>query len=219
MLVAIDPAARRDWLAGFSVSAALHLILFFGGWALFRSAQYGVEPGTGGLEISLVAAPPRAVSTGVAEELPKAFPADPESGEEVLAGPARAPVFSGDGSSPVPGKSSTTFFSEGGGQSEAEPGPFRNPAPPYPMAARRLGQEGSVLLRIAISATGRPARVEIQRGSGFPLLDESALTTVRRWRFLPARTAGLPRDSVASLRIRFRLKESGTINAENRRME
>ena len=109
---------------------------------------------------------------------------------------------------PVPGKDPTTFFSQGGGQSDAEPGPFKNPAPPYPLAARRLGQEGSVGLRIAINKIGQPTRVEIQQSSGYPLLDESALATVRRWRFVPARAAGVPRDSAASLRVRFRLKEN-----------
>ena len=224
MLAAINPVERRDRLAGFSFSVVVHLLLFFGGWALFRPAQYGVETGSGGLEVSLVAAPPRPVSAADSGESMKPLPADPKSGEMVLtepvqAAPAHAPVFSGDGSSAVPGKDPTTFFSQGGGQSDAEAGPFRNPAPPYPWAARRLGQEGGVLLRIAISKMGQPTRVEVQRSSGYPLLDESALITVRRWRFVPARTAGVPRDSTASLRISFRLKENGTINPKNGRME
>ena len=173
MLTAVESTAhRRDCLAGLAFSAVFHLTLFFGGWTLFRPAQYGVETGSGGLEVSLVAAPPRPVSSGDSGESMKPAQTAPA--------PAHAPAFSGDGSSPVPGKDPTTFFSQGGGQSDAEPGPFRNPAPPYPWAARRLGQEGGVLLRIAISKMGQPTRVEIQRSSGYPLLDESALTTVRQ---------------------------------------
>ena len=219
MLAVIKSTARRDWLAGFALSAAFHGALFFGGWALFRSARYGIETGSGGLEVFLVAALPKPVSAESSVEsrkpLSDPLPADPESGEMVLTEPAqtapapvRTPAFSGDGSSPVPGKDPTSFYSEGGGQSDAEPGPFRNPAPPYPWAARRLGQEGGVVLRIAISEMGRPTRVEIQHSSGYPLLDESALTTVRCWKFVPARVAGVPRDSVSSLRVSFRLKEN-----------
>ena len=211
MLVAIDPSARRDWLIGFACSAALHLVLLGGGWTLFRPAQYGVETGSGGLEVSLVAAPPRAVSSGegVLGEPAQLSPA-----------PVSPPVLSGDGSSVVPGMDPTSFYSQGGGQSDAAPGPFRNPAPPYPWAARLLGQEGGVVLRIAISQTGRPTRVEVQRSSGYPLLDESAATTVRRWKFLPARTAGIPHDSLAMLRVRFRLEENiDTMNREKRRIE
>ena len=205
MPTVIESTVRRDWLAGFAISAAFHLVLFFGGWALFRSARYGVEAGSGGLDVFLVAAPPRPISAGTSMESPEPLPAELA---QTAPAPGRAPAFSGDGSSPVPGKDPTGLYSEGGGQSDAEPGPFRNPAPPYPWAARRLGQEGGVVLRIAISEMGRPTRVEIQHSSGYPLLDESALTTVRRWKFVPASAAGVPRDAVSSLQVSFRLKEN-----------
>ena len=62
-----------------------------------------------------------------------------------------------------------------------------NPAPVYPAAAKRAGEEGRVLLRVLVSADGRAQAVEIARSSGSELLDQAALDAVRRWRFVPAR--------------------------------
>lgn len=62
-----------------------------------------------------------------------------------------------------------------------------NPAPPYPGLSRRLGEEGRVLLRVRVQADGSAAQVELSQSSGFARLDNAALETVRRWRFVPAR--------------------------------
>ena len=123
-------------------------------------------------------------------------------------GSARDTPFIGDGSSAAPGNDPTTFSSEGGGWLEGRPGHLRNPAPPYPMNARRLGQEGVVMLVVRIDAGGRPARVEVAQSCGFPLLDDSALKTVRRWTFRPRRMGGIPVESVVEVPIRFVLRET-----------
>lgn len=194
---------NTDPLKAFAVSLVLHLsALFLAGWALMQPARYGMELGSGGLELYLVAAPPRGDSPAGDFRLPKLAPA---------AGPAAsggASERAGDGSSRLPGQDPATFYSAGGGRTEAQPGRLKNPAPPYPPAARRLGQQGWVALRLSIDQTGRPTRVKIERGSGYPLLDESALATVRRWQFTPARTAGIPVESEANLRVRFVLNEN-----------
>lgn len=70
-----------------------------------------------------------------------------------------------------------------------------NPAPPYPGLARRLGEEGRVLLRVQVAPDGSAAQVELRQSSGFARLDAAALETVRRWRFVPARQGG---DTVAA---------------------
>ena len=192
-------------LTGILVSVAAHLLLFlvWGRWAFLQSAQYGMERGSGGLQIDWVAAPRAAVSReGVDLTVPEA-----SSRSVSISSRARAAKAEGDGSSSVPGQDPTTLYSSGGGQTDARPTALKNPAPPYPEMARRLGQEGRVTLRIAIDSAGRPTRVEIQRGSGYPLLDEAALTTLRGWAFIPARVLGKPSDSVASLQVRFALKE------------
>lgn len=82
---------------------------------------------------------------------------------------------------------------------------LNNPKPPYPLAARRQGVQGRVVLRTQVLEDGRCAQVDIVRSSGHAALDESALTTVRRWRFLPATRAGMPVASWVEVPIVFRL--------------
>lgn len=62
-----------------------------------------------------------------------------------------------------------------------------NPKPPYPSASRRLGEAGTVYLRVHVSAEGHAHKVELKTSSGFPRLDQSALDTVAQWRFVPAK--------------------------------
>ncbi len=67
---------------------------------------------------------------------------------------------------------------------------FSNPKPHYPAVSRRMGEEGVVVLSVYILADGRVADVKVKRSSGFPRLDESALKTVRHWRYVPAKKDG-----------------------------
>lgn len=45
----------------------------------------------------------------------------------------------------------------------------------YPPVARRLGQEGVVVLRVVVAPDGRLESVQVQQGSGYPILDRDAL--------------------------------------------
>ncbi|MEW5770972.1 MAG: TonB family protein [Pseudomonadota bacterium] len=45
----------------------------------------------------------------------------------------------------------------------------------YPPVARRLGQEGVVLLSVALAGDGRLEAVQVRQGSGYPILDRDAL--------------------------------------------
>lgn len=81
------------------------------------------------------------------------------------------------------------------------------PVPEYPASAKRLRQEGVVLLVVEVSAGGRPLAVSVARSSGVASLDEAAVRGVRRWRFDPARTAGLPVASRVEVPIRFSLSD------------
>ncbi|MFM9963189.1 MAG: energy transducer TonB [Planctomycetaceae bacterium] len=67
-----------------------------------------------------------------------------------------------------------------------------NVAPPYPEAARAAGLQGKVTLRLRIAADGHVESLKILISSGVPSLDESALATVKKWRFEPARRFGQP---------------------------
>ena len=64
---------------------------------------------------------------------------------------------------------------------------LNNPRPNYPLAAKRRGDQGTVLLRVMVSADGHAANVGLEKSSGFPSLDEAALSAVKSWRFVPAK--------------------------------
>lgn len=68
----------------------------------------------------------------------------------------------------------------------------RNRPPVYPKEAARSGQQGSVLLAIHVGPSGLPSGVEVERSSGYPLLDKSAEEAVMKWTFVPAVKDGLP---------------------------
>jgi len=88
---------------------------------------------------------------------------------------------------------------------------LNNPKPPYPLAARRQGAEGRVVLRVQVLEDGRCTEVHIVRSSGHALLDASALTTVRRWRFVPATRAGKPVSSWVEVPIHFQLQREARL--------
>ena len=79
--------------------------------------------------------------------------------------------------------------------------------PKYPSAARQLGKEGTVLLRITIDEHGRPVDIEVlsKAGAGF---EEEAVRAVRESTFVPARFNGEPVRSRAVLPVHFMLKNS-----------
>lgn len=79
------------------------------------------------------------------------------------------------------------------------------PPPVYPPSARRVHQEGVVVLRVALSARGRVEEVAVIESSGHARLDQAAQTAVRRWRCEPARLEGVPVPAEAVQRIRFSL--------------
>lgn len=87
----------------------------------------------------------------------------------------------------------------------AEPYYLKNPTPYYPESARRKGQEGLALLTVKIDQAGYPREVTLKESSGHEVLDDSAIKTVQKWRFKPARLAGLPVECTVDIPIRFAL--------------
>jgi len=67
---------------------------------------------------------------------------------------------------------------------------LQNPKPAYPSISRRLNEQGRTTVRVLIGADGQPQRAEIAKSSGFTRLDEAALATVMRWRYVPGKRGG-----------------------------
>ncbi|MBC7648278.1 MAG: energy transducer TonB [Vitreoscilla sp.] len=68
---------------------------------------------------------------------------------------------------------------------------LQNPKPPYPSISRRLNEQGKTTVRVLIGLDGQPQRAEIAKSSGFDRLDQAALTTVMRWRYVPGKRGGV----------------------------
>jgi protein TonB len=80
---------------------------------------------------------------------------------------------------------------------------LNNPAPVYPSMSRRMGEQGTAVLRVFINTEGRAEKVEIRTSSGYSRLDEAALATVQRWRYVPGKRAGVPEAMWFNVPIRF----------------
>ena len=80
-----------------------------------------------------------------------------------------------------------------------------NPQPVYPSAARRQGWQGLVVLEVMVETNGIPSSVIILKSSGYSILDQEALGTVRTWRFSPGRIGSVATASTVQIPIRFRI--------------
>jgi len=83
---------------------------------------------------------------------------------------------------------------------------LRNPAPRYPLAARRAAEQGTVTLRVLVTREGLASRVAVEKSSGSPHLDAAALEAVKAWRFAPARQGAERIESWMLVPIVFRLE-------------
>jgi len=93
----------------------------------------------------------------------------------------------------------------GGASGNGPSGLSANRKPVYPELARRRGQEGLVVLLAEVDAGGAATSVSVQHSSGHRLLDEAAVSAVRRWRFKPARYAGADVAGRVRVPVEFRL--------------
>jgi protein TonB len=224
---------RRTLLAFLLVSTALHGALIVGVRGPFTARDAPVLPV---LEVVLVQteaarplpaepARPEAVTSpepAAAARVPRATPAespqskavarraeppiltlpDPPAAEELAAAhekpaaappaPAKAPEHVASVAAPAPPSFSAAYL--------------RNPAPRYPVAARRAGEQGTVTLKVLVGSDGLPQRLEVAESSGSSRLDTAALDAVRRWRFVPARRGATPIESWVLVPVVFRLE-------------
>ena len=81
-----------------------------------------------------------------------------------------------------------------------------NRPPKYPLAARRHGLEGRVLLRVEVDDAGIAHRVAVTKSSGHKILDEAARLAAGKWQFLPALVGGEPASGAIDVPIVFRLE-------------
>ena len=79
----------------------------------------------------------------------------------------------------------------------------------YPALARERGWQGTVLVGVAVAPDGALTAAHLLHSSGYTLLDEASLTSLRRLHSLPVETARLGLNPVeVILPIRFRLADN-----------
>ena len=78
--------------------------------------------------------------------------------------------------------------------------------PSYPSSARRLGVEGTTMLKVHVDADGRVGDVVVEASAGHTDLDQAAVDAVRRWRFEPARRGAEAVAMWVRLPVEFRLR-------------
>lgn len=78
--------------------------------------------------------------------------------------------------------------------------------PTYPSSARRLGVQGTTVLKVYVHVDGRVGDVIVQESAGHPDLDQASVDAVRRWRFEPARRGDDPVAMWVLLPVEFRLR-------------
>lgn len=185
-----DNAAPR-WLL--PLVLALHAALAA---ALLASAAPFVKPALHSMEIALltppVAAPARPAEAAKPQVAPT--PAERKPQPAPTPEPAPSPAVTPPQAAASETARPAAAESRPATAAEAPIAPPRfdatyldNPRPPYPPAARRMGEEGKTVLRVFVSAEGLPEQIELRQSAGSPRLDEAALAAVKRWRFVPAR--------------------------------
>jgi TonB family protein len=97
------------------------------------------------------------------------------------------------------------------------PNPFAkgldNPKPPYPLMSRRLNEEGKVVLNVCVSLSGLVENLKLEKTSGHQRLDDIAIETVKKWKFIPAKTQDRDINACYLLPVQFILrKERSRLN-------
>ena len=116
--------------------------------------------------------------TAIAEPTAVAF-ALPAEGPVTIVEPAKASFAAAPVAEPKPAVAAPPVEVLTYGQGEG-----RQPAPEYPLRARREGQEGVVAIRFSVGEDGRVLSAVAVSPSPWKLLNDSALRVVReRWRF------------------------------------
>lgn len=200
--------SHYEHMISIPLSVLVHVsLLVLGAAVLVKPADFGVESGFSSIEVELAAAVP--------PEQSKSIPSQPEvlskiDEKIVLPGPEDA--MKSEPVKPVEIKKEEAVnkpletSASTGAITQIKPAYLKNPAPIYPQEARRLGQEGLVVLEVNVDRKGKPASVKVKESSGHDLLDHAALRAVRQWTFAAARIGELPVEATVNVPVRFKLE-------------
>lgn len=207
----LSPPLSPPWLG---VTIALHLAIF---WGLAQFGAIAAPTPLAVLEVSLLPPPPaptprsptvppkpRPEETRVTPPLKSIPPAAPAESPTAAPTPVAAPPTP---TAPPPPAAAAPTVAPLQTPPRFDADYLYNPKPDYPALSRRLNEQGRVLLRVHVTSDGTAGEVQLHASSGSSRLDQSALDTVRRWRFVPARLGREPVSGWVLVPIVFTLKE------------
>ena len=151
-------------------------------------------------KVQKVTPPPPALKTPVASE--NIAPDDIVVQENTEAEVSKEPVVAAEEpASPAPPP--PPVVEEPITEASAKAGYLKNPPPEYPSRATQMGWSGTVILRVKVSADGTAQSVSVKKSSGHKVLDDSAVTAVKKWTFVPSKRGSTPIDGWATVPIIF----------------
>ena len=209
------------WLPSFGLVVVLHLIVWWG-FTHFKSEMVPPKP-LPVVQVSLLAppAPPEPRVVPLQPPPPKVERQPKPVVEKAISAPTPVPVMR-----PVAEQAAQQAPVAVAPPAPPSPAPLQpaaepvieppryhaaylsNPPPAYPLAARRRGVEGTVLVRAEISAGGECQRAELKKTSGHEMLDQAALEAVKKWRFVPAKRGSQAVVAWVEVPITFKLENN-----------
>ena len=87
-------------------------------------------------------------------------------------------------------------------------GYVRAPSPVYPRESSRRREYGTVVLRVLVDQSGRPAQIQVERSSGYERLDLAARSAVEKALFHPHEVNGVAQAAQVLIPIEFTRRAS-----------
>ncbi|OAM52592.1 hypothetical protein A7981_03785 [Methylovorus sp. MM2] len=84
---------------------------------------------------------------------------------------------------------------------------LKKPELVFPAQSRRLGEEGTVVIRVLVAVNGEPESMEIRKSSGYTRLDQAGLDAVKKARFVPPKKNNKPLSVLVDLPLSFTLTD------------
>lgn len=204
------PHATRSFAMALTLSFNLAILLF----ALRPIARFPVQaPIPLSLQATIVEPPPAVVPPPQVPRLRVAQQVDAPTVHFAIAHPAPISIPVVSALTPVTPlalstDAITTNTSATSGDSEATIAYETATPPAYPIAALRASVQGTVLLKVLVDTSGKPAQVTIEHSSGSRMLDDAARQHVlAAWRFHPAMREGHAIQAWALVPVKFNLSQ------------
>src|ERR1043166_1788978 len=80
----------------------------------------------------------------------------------------------------------------------------------YPPASQARGEEGTVMLNVLVTTSGRAAMIDISKSSGFDDLDDAAVETAANWHYTPAVDDGDFVQKWTAVQITYKLPDTAS---------